>query len=78
MASINQACNAVSPAQNGAELAKLLAAVLADLTTVKADLTAINAWQDTLKTKLNADAGVTDVNYAAPDALTTGTLNTTA
>ena len=35
-----------------------------------ADLTAINSWQDTLRTKLNADAGVTDTNYAAPTALT--------
>ncbi len=35
------------------------------------DLEMLRAWGATLATKLNADAGVTDTNYAAPSAPTT-------
>lgn len=42
--------------------------ILASLLT---DVTMLRTWADTLRTKLNADAGVTDTNYAAPSALTT-------
>lgn len=49
-----------------AELEAVLDSILVDLTALK---TAI----DTMAAKLNADAGVTDVNYAAAAALTTTT-----
>lgn len=32
----------------------------------KKDLDTVKAWGDTLVAKLNADAGVTDTNYAQP------------
>lgn len=34
-----------------------------DINTVEASVAALNAWATALATKLNADAGVTDVNY---------------
>lgn len=37
------------------------------------DITMLKTWGATLATKLNADAGVTDTNYASPGALTTTT-----
>lgn len=45
-------------------------AVLDSLLT---DITNLRSWAATLATKLNADAGVTDTNYAQPSALTTTT-----
>jgi hypothetical protein len=45
------------------ELQTQYAAALADLTALRGTVAATN-------TKLNADAGVTDTNYAAPAALT--------
>lgn len=41
------------------------------LAAILADLTALKSAHDTLATKLNADGGVTDTNYAAAAALTT-------
>jgi hypothetical protein len=63
MPSINQACNALPGNQTGVELQKLMSAFLADLTALRTSF-------NTLVAKLNADAGVTDTNYAAAAALT--------
>ena len=41
------------------------------LTTMLADMAALRTSFNTLVTKLNADAGVTDTNYAAAAAFTT-------
>lgn len=41
------------------------------LASILTDITMLRTWADTLRTKLNADEGVTDTNYAAPSALTT-------
>lgn len=41
---------------------------------LKVDVTNLIATAGTLATKLNADAGVTDTNYAQPTAITTGTI----
>lgn len=56
----------------------LHATVLADLTALRNAVVAMNAKLDVLTAKLNADAGVTDINYATnfastlnPAALTT-------
>ncbi len=57
--------------------ATLLAAALADITAIRTtvaalvvDVTNLLASHNTLATKLNADGGVTDTNYAAGTALT--------
>lgn len=42
----------------------ILSKVNTDLTAVTANFTEIDTWSDTLATKLNADAGVTDTDYA--------------
>jgi hypothetical protein len=44
-------------------LSELLDSVQTDLTAVQTSITNLNAWATALATKLNADAGVTDVNY---------------
>lgn len=42
-----------------------VAAIFNDITAdYTAKLAAVDAWADTLAAKLNADAGVTDTNYA--------------
>ena len=64
MASVNRTCNVLSPSKTGVELGKLFVDILADLTALNSAVTAMAA-------KLNADAGVTDTNYAAPAALKT-------
>lgn len=47
-----------------AELEKYIAAqILAGTTAATTAVTNLNAWATALATKLNADAGVTDVNY---------------
>lgn len=78
MASINAACNAIAPSKTGAEMAKVLAAVLADLATIKADLTAIAAQFNKLRTDYNANPTISTDTTATAITLTTGTLNTTA
>ena len=40
------------------------------LAAVQTDVANLRSWANTLATKLNADAGVTDTNYAAPSAVT--------
>jgi hypothetical protein len=58
------------------ELKKLLntkftkATDVADLTALRTSIVAILAAMDTLATKLNADAGVTDANYVTTNAAT--------
>lgn len=44
-------------------LRKLLELRDADIAALKLSVTNLNAWATALATKLNADAGVTDVNY---------------
>jgi hypothetical protein len=44
--------------------------IVTDLTALRAAILALNAKLDVLTTKLNADAGVTDVNYATNFAAT--------
>jgi hypothetical protein len=66
MASIKQITGALSDKADAKELRKLLENVLADNTAIRAALVAVTA-------KLDADATVTDTNYAAtcnPAALT--------
>lgn len=66
MASIKQQTAALSDKSDAKALRKLLEDVLADNTALRASIVAITA-------KLDADAGVTDTNYAAttnPAALT--------
>ena len=41
------------------------------LDSIHTDLAALKATVDTLVAKLNLDAGITDTDYAASDALTT-------
>jgi hypothetical protein len=68
--SVKQTTNALSNSTDGIELARLLTAVQADLTALRTSFT-------TLTAKLDADAGVTDANYAAtcdPAALETAAL----
>lgn len=43
---------------------------VADLTALRTSIVAILAAMDTLATKLNADAGVTDTNYVTTNAAT--------
>lgn len=52
-------------------------ALVADLTTLLADVTALNTAYGVLVTKLNADAGVTDEDYADVAAITTTLTVTT-
>ena len=54
--------------------------IVTDLTALKTAINGINAKLDVLTAKLNADAGVTDTNYATNFAstLNVGTLATTA
>ena len=66
------------PMANTQDPKPVLDAVLADMTAMRAAIVAITAKLDVLTTKLNADAGVTDTNYATnfastcdPAALTT-------
>ncbi len=61
----NSGGNASQPNGGGAVS---LATVLRDIAD---DLTLIKTWSTTLVAKLNADAGVTDVNYAAIGTLLT-------
>ncbi len=61
--SIKQRTSALSEINDKRQLRILHEATLADLTALR---TAFN----TAMTKLNADAGVTDTNYAAAPALT--------
>lgn len=51
-----------------ASVVTLQASVHADLAALRTAIVAILAAQDTLATKLNADAGVTDTNYATNNA----------
>lgn len=53
---------------SGASAQPSLATALRDIAD---DLTMIRTWGNTLATKLNADAGVTDTNYAQLSALLT-------
>lgn len=61
--SVAQRTGAMS-SRDAKELRKLLDAMRSDLSVLHAAITA-------MATKLNADATVTDTNYAAPAALTT-------
>lgn len=66
MASIKQQIGTLSDKSDAKALRKLLEDLLADNTALRASIVAITA-------KLDADAGVTDTNYAAttnPAALT--------
>jgi len=53
-------------AQHDSQLEAILDSLLTDITANKAAI-------DAMATKLNADAGVTDTNYAGAAALTTTT-----
>lgn len=64
--SIKNRLPAMSNKSDTKELRPLLNAILTDMTAMK---TAIDA----MATKLNADAGVTDTDYASADALTLNT-----
>lgn len=67
MASIKDSINAMSVGRDGVELKKVLDTLLADVTAIRTAVTGITA-------QLDADATVTDTDYAAnndPAALTT-------
>ena len=65
MASINQATNCMTPSQNGAEINKVLQAMLVDITALKTSL-------NQLRTDYNANATI-----ATDTTATAITLNTT-
>lgn len=76
--SIKQRISAMPDHGEGRQLKFVLDAILTDLTALRASIVAITAKIDVATTKLNADAGVTDTNYATnfaatcdPAALTT-------
>jgi hypothetical protein len=71
MASIKQNTGALNDKSEAKELRKLLEAAQADLTAVRASFLLLTAKIDVLATKLNADAGVTDTNYAVDFATAT-------
>lgn len=64
MPSITAATNAVSPAQDGVELNKVLASILADLTALKNSV-------NQLITDYNANANIVDDTTATAVTLTT-------
>lgn len=77
MASISQTANAAGDTKVAINLNAILQAVLVDITAlranqalIQADLATTRTALNTALTKLNADAGVTDTNYAAAGALT--------
>lgn len=57
-------------AESNAQTAQYQAVTLAFNDALVADLTTLRTAFNTLVTKLNADGGVTDADYAAADALT--------
>lgn len=65
--SIKQRTNAMANHRDGEQMRHVLTNILADITAIRASILLITA-------KLDADAGVTDTNYASttnPAALTT-------
>lgn len=86
--SITKRINAIPDNLTGRELKKILDAILVDLAAQKVaidalvtDMASRISNHNTLRTKLNADAGVTDTDYAAATAITavaTAALSTTA
>lgn len=65
--SIKQRLSALGDTGDAAEIKKVLDTILADITAIRTSITGITA-------KLDADAGVTDADYASlhdPAALTT-------
>lgn len=86
--SIAKRINAIPDNLTGRELKKVLDTILVDMAAHKVAIDALVTDMatritnhNTLTTKLNADAGVTDANYAAATAITavaTAALTTTA
>lgn len=68
MASIKRRTNALVNVGDSRELKQLLDATRSDLYALATDVAAIAAALDTLATKLNADAGVTDTDYDTTNA----------
>lgn len=64
MPSVSQAANALTPSQNGVELAKVLQ-------SIRADLAALAASQAQLITDYNANANIVDNTTATAVTLTT-------
>lgn len=58
-ATVRQMLRARMPGREAEVLVQVFDALNTDIATLK-------AWGDTLVAKLNADAGVTDTNYAGP------------
>lgn len=65
----------ISSNSTHADQADLFTGILNDMTAMRAAILAVTAKLDTLGAKLNADAGVTDVDYAVNFA---GTCNPAA
>ncbi|PPC86323.1 MAG: hypothetical protein CTY37_06175 [Methylotenera sp.] len=80
MASISQRTGAISDKSDAREVRALIENVLADNTALRTALIATLEKIDVLTAKLNADAGVTDTNYAVNFAstLTPAALTLTA
>lgn len=76
--SIKLRTNAAPDRRAGSDMKKLFDTLLTDVTALRTSITTLTAKVDVLTAKLNADAGVTDINYATdfaavcnPAALTT-------
>lgn len=70
-ASLKQHLGALNDKADAKEMRKILEATLVDLTALRASHLLLTAKIDVLATKLNADAGVTDTNYAVNFATAT-------
>lgn len=68
--SINQRLAKLADKADAKELRALLNAVLVDNAALRTSITAVTAKLDLLTAKLNADAGVTDTDYATNFAST--------
>lgn len=68
--SIKERIQTKAPAYSAYDHRLLLEAALTDLTALRAAFVALTAKLDVLTAKLNADAGVTDTNYATNFAST--------
>jgi len=70
MASIKERAAVFSDKREAKELRELLNAALTDIAAQRTAIVALTAKLDVLTAKLNADAGVTDTNYATNFAST--------
>lgn len=75
---LQEKLNRSTPAAAEGKLGDILADVIAALNAHSTAIDALISDHNTLRTKLNADAGVTDTNYAAATATSTAAVTTLA